>query len=182
MFGEFSPEGKLPITFYRTTEELPAFTDYAMQNRTYRYMKNDALYPFGYGLTYTSFEITNVEISSEVASKEGVDITLDISNTGNMDARETVQVYVKAERECTPNAGLKAFKKVALSTGETKQVIMHLGLEAFSLCDEEGKRVVLPGTYSIYIGDSQPDKRSVELTHKVPHCVSIAINEYFELS
>ena len=145
-------------------------------------MKNEALYPFGYGLTYTSFEFTNVELSSEVASKDGVDITLDITNIGSMDARETVQVYVKAEREGTPNAGLKAFKKVALSTGETKQLEIHLGLEAFSLCDEEGKRVVLPGTYSIYIGDSQPDKRSVELTHIEPKCLRITINEYLELS
>lgn len=182
LFGEFSPEGKLPITFYKTTEELPAFTDYSMQNRTYRYMKNDALYPFGFGLSYSTFEINNVKLSSEAVGKDGVDITCDIMNTGDVAARETVQVYVKAERENTPNAGLKAFKKVALATGKTKRVVMHLGLEAFSLCDEEGKRMVLPGTYSIYIGDSQPDKRSLELTHKQPQCLRITINESMELS
>ena len=112
IFGDVCPEGKLPVTFYRSSEELPDFKDYSMKNRTYRYMKNEALYPFGYGLSYTDFELDNIKADTEIITEKGVNITLDIKNIGDMSGRETVQVYVKANRENTPNAQLKAFKKV----------------------------------------------------------------------
>lgn len=175
LFGEFSPEGKLPITFYRTTEELPEFTDYAMKNRTYRYMQQEALYPFGYGLSYTTFAISDVRASSNQVSEEGLDITCTVKNTGKMAARETIEVYVKAERANTPNAQLKYFTKVALEPEESKEVCIHLGQEAFSLCDETGTRKVEAGTYSIYIGDSQPDERSKKLTNSTPCKIQVIV-------
>lgn len=173
IFGEFSPEAKLPVTFYRTTEELPEFTDYAMKNRTYRYMTNEALYPFGYGLSYTTFDITDVKVSTDKVTSEGIDITCTVTNTGKMDARETLEVYVKAERENTPNAQLKAFRKVDLKVSESKQVTLHLDEAAFSLCDEQGIRKVEAGTYTIYVGESQPDERSKKLLGKAPVAIKV---------
>ncbi len=168
IFGEFSPEGKLPITFYKTTEELPDFTDYSMENRTYRYMKNESLYPFGYGLSYSDFEIDRVDIDTDIITEDGINIKLYVENKGVMDARNTIQVYVKAVREETPNAQLKAFTKVEVPAGQEKEVSIHLPMSAFSICDNEGERVVECGDYTIYAGDSQPDSRSILLTGKSP--------------
>ena len=173
IFGECSPEGKLPITFYKTSEELPEFTDYSMKNRTYRYMTNEALYPFGYGLSYTKFEITDVNASTDKITDDGIDITCKIKNAGEYFSRETIQVYVKAEREGTPNAQLKGLKKVALNPGEEKEVTLHLDKKAFALCNEDGVSVVENGEYSIYVGQSQPDVRSCKLLDKSPTCLKV---------
>lgn len=173
IFGECSPEGKLPITFYKTSEELPEFTDYSMKNRTYRYMTNEALYPFGYGLSYTKFEITDVNASTDKITDDGIDITCKIKNAGEYFSRETIQVYVKAERKGTPNAQLKGLKKVALNPGEEKEVTLHLDKKAFALCNEDGVSVVENGEYSIYVGQSQPDVRSCKLLDKSPTCLKV---------
>jgi beta-glucosidase len=180
LFGEYSPEGRLPITFYKSTEELPEFTDYSMENRTYRYMKNKALYPFGYGLSYTEFNIDKVTADTDSVTDNGINISFDITNTGSMKARDTIQLYVKAEREHTPNPQLKAFTKVELEPGQTKNVSLHLGLEAFGLSDDDGRRWVEPGIYSIYVGDSQPDERSIELTGKAPVKISVQAHDRTE--
>ena len=92
LFGEKNPEGKLPVTFYRSTDELPAFTDYSMKNRTYRYMQSEALYPFGYGLSYTDFTYSDVKASAEKVGADGVDITATVTNSGKTAGTETVQV------------------------------------------------------------------------------------------
>lgn len=168
VFGEYSPEGKLPITFYRSTEELPAFTDYSMKGRTYRYMKNEALYPFGYGLSYIDFVFSDFVLSNKEITPEGMELSVTVKNTGKYIGRETVQVYVKADYEGTPNAQLKAFTKIALKPGEEKTVTLFLPVEAFALYDENGKQKVLPRTYTIYVGGSQPDARSIKLTGQKP--------------
>lgn len=168
LFGDVCPEGKLPVTFYHSSEELPDFKDYSMKNRTYRYMQNEALYPFGYGLSYTNFKLDNISANTDIITENGVNITLDIKNIGNMLGRETVQVYVKANRENTPNAQLKAFKKVELAKGEIKQLSIHLPYKAFALCNEEGENLVEKGDYTVYIGTNQPDNRSVKLTGNKP--------------
>ncbi len=168
IFGEFSPEGKLPVTFYRSTDDLPEFTDYAMTNRTYRYITREPLYPFGYGLSYTRFEVTDARASTDCVTADGVDLRCKVTNTGAYAARAAVQVYVKAERAGTPNAQLKGLRKVALAPGEAAEVAIHLPAEAFSLCDAEGARSVEPGAYSVYVGQSQPDARSRELLGFAP--------------
>ncbi len=177
LFGEFSPSGKLPVTFYRTTEELPAFTDYSMKNRTYRYMTQEALYPFGYGLSYSDFEVSKVEADTKNVTPEGVTVSFDIKNTGKVAAAETVQAYVKVEMEGTPNAQLKAFKKVFLKPGESTSVSLKLPFEAFSLSDDEGKHRVYKSDYSVYVGTSQPDKRSEDLTGKKPVRIAFEARE-----
>lgn len=168
LFGEKSPEGKLPITFYRSTDDLPEFTDYSMEGRTYRYMKNEALYPFGYGLSYTDFAYSDVRVSTTQVTAQGVDVMAKVKNTGSMAGAETVQVYVKVCAEDTPNAQLKGISKLYLQPGETGEVKLHLPLEAFGLYDVEGKLQIAKGNVKVYIGGQAPDTRSEQLTgHKV---------------
>lgn len=165
IFGEYSPEGKLPVTFYKSEEELPDFKEYSMKNRTYRYMKQEALYPFGYGLTYTTFEMSETECDSEsIAPGQTVHIKTKVKNTGEMAGRQTIQVYVKALRDETPNAQLKGLKKVFLQPGEEQEVVIALPETAFALYDEDGKQVLREGEYAVYVGTQQPDARSVTLT------------------
>lgn len=173
LFGDFSPEGKLPVTFYRTTEELPEFTDYSMKNRTYRYMKNEALYPFGYGLSYTDISCTNEMIHSQGGD---FSVSATLSNKGDMDGSETLQVYVKVCQKDAPNWQLKALKKVNLKKGEKKDVSLKLSEADFALYNEEGKKVLHPGDYEVYVGTSQPDARSIALTGKSPVKLSVSFD------
>ena len=166
LFGDNCPEGKLPVTFYRTSEELPPFTDYAMKERTYRYMTGEALYPFGYGLSYTSFELTDA--NTEGTPEDGMKLRVRVTNTGAYEGAETVQVYVKSPMKGAPNAQLKALKKVSLVPGEAKDVELTLPAKAFGVYNEDGERVLVPGEYEVYLGTSAPDKRSAALLHKAP--------------
>ena len=182
IFGAYSPEGKLPVTFYRTTQELPDFTDYAMKDRTYRYMKQEALYPFGFGLSYTSFEMKGTEADSDrVTAKGEVTIRTSIKNTGVMESGETIQVYVKALREGTPNAQLKGLKKVHLQPGEEKQVEITLKSQAFGLYNVEGEFLVEKGEYAVYVGMQQPDARSASLTGRETACLKVMAEETFRI-
>ena len=178
LFGDYSPEGKLPVTFYRTTEELPDFTDYNMTNRTYRYMKNEALYPFGYGLSYTDFELSNLSVDAEeLVPGKGVLCTVNIKNIGSMPGAETIQVYVKAKRDDAPNWQLKGLKKVYLKPDELKTVSVELRDTAFGLYDNEGKLVLGEGEYEVFVGISQPDERSKTLTGKKPYSKIMRSNQ-----
>lgn len=165
LFGEYAPEGKLPVTFYRTSEELPEFTDYSMKNRTYRYMKREALYPFGYGLSYTDIVCRD----EALAEADGVyTVSAVLENKGGMDGAQTFQVYVKACREDAPNWQLKALKKVSLKKGESKDVAVTLTDADFGLYNEAGVKVRGAGDYEVYAGTSQPDARSIALTGIAP--------------
>ena len=193
LFGERSPEGKLPVTFYRSTEELPEFTDYSMKNRTYRYMKKEALYPFGYGLSYADMYLALTQgsdaarhISRSELVQNGLEIACVLENRSAFDAGETIQVYVHAEtlegeaatkikQEELPNAQLKALKKLHLKAGEMKNVSMTLGADAFRLCDENGEFGLYPGTYTVSVGFHQPDQRSFALTGQENQVLTVLI-------
>ncbi len=164
LFGEKNPEGKLPVTFYRSTDELPEFTDYSMKGRTYRYMKSEPLYPFGFGLSYTTFAYSDVKVDKNALDADGVTVTATVTNTGSMDGAETMQVYVKVNQENTPNAQLKGIKKIALKAGESKTVSVKLPQEAFALFDEEGVLRLTAGDATVYVGGHAPDIRSNALT------------------
>lgn len=169
IFGEYSPEGKLPVTFYRTTEELPDFEDYNMKDRTYRYMRKEALYPFGYGLSYTKFVLTHGSVDGDVIEKgKDVACSVDIENVGHMSGAETIQVYVRVNINGAPNWQLKGLKKVYLNPGEKETVKVTLKDEAFGLYNDDGKLVLNEAEYEIYIGTCQPDVRSIQLTGNVP--------------
>ncbi len=167
LFGEFSPCGKLPVTFYKTTEELPDFSDYSMKNRTYKYMENEALYPFGFGLSFTKFEFSDLKLSSDrVSSGEDITCTVKVKNIGSYEAKEAVQLYLKdTETSCTaPRWQLKGIKKISLLPGEEKMVSMTITAEDMMLVTEDGSSVLEPGKFEVFIGGSQPDSRSISLS------------------
>ena len=180
LFGAYSPEGKLPVTFYRTTEELPEFTDYSMKNRTYRYMEKEALYPFGFGLSYTSFALRDVKLSSEkIAADSEIKVSAKIKNTGAVAGGETVQVYVKFSGAAggtlsVPNFQLKGLRKMYLEPGEEKEAEVTLDARAFALYNEEAELVLEKGVYTVYVGMQQPDKRSAALTGGEPVCLTVS--------
>lgn len=185
LFGDKNPEGRLPITFYRTTEELPAFTDYSMAGRTYRYMQNEALYPFGYGLSYTEFSYGNLSLSTGEVTREGVDIRMTVKNTGVMEGVETVQIYIKAVPEAAvanvPNIQLKGICKCSLKPEEEKEICVHLPAEAFALYDEEARLLVHKGNYVVFAGGHGPDARSCKLTGKDVLEAVLSAQEGFEI-
>ena len=173
LFGGANPEGKLPITFYQTTEELPEFTDYAMKGRTYRYMENEALYPFGYGLSYTTYAYGNLECVKPFDAQDGITLQVTVTNTGDREGTETLQVYVKAKREGTPNPQLKYVKKITLKPGESVTEEIHLSPEAFMLYDEKGNFTLEKGAYDIFVGGCQPDATSAALTGNAPQKLTV---------
>lgn len=169
LFGEVSPSGKLPVTFYETLEELPEFEDYSMKGRTYRYMEHEAQYPFGFGLTYGDVRVTDAQIKSGSAI-EGMVLEVTAENAGTTATDEVLQVYVKCtdSANVVPNPALAAFKRVHLQAGETVTVEMPVSARAFTVVDEAGVRRMDGTHFAIYAGVSQPDARSRELTGKAP--------------
>lgn len=174
LFGKYAPEGKLPVTFYKTTEELPEFTDYAMKGRTYRYMKNEALYPFGYGISYT-----NIVCKDSKVTKDGDSFKVNTSlvNEGNMDGAQTIQVYVKALRDDAPNYQLKALKKCDVKKGEKVDVCLSLSKDDFGLYNLDGVKEIKAGDYEVYVGTCQPDSRSIALSGQKPECFKFTFDK-----
>lgn len=173
LWGEISPSGKLPVTFYRDTEELPDFEDYSMKGRTYRYFEGEVLYPFGYGLTYGAADITKVTVNGKPAGDEtaidGDDIAIEavVANTGAAAIEEVVQVYVKAESaDATPNAKLCGFARVAVAPGETKTVAVPVDKDALTVINEAGEKVSGGSRYVFSVGFGQADARTEELSGK----------------
>ena len=181
LFGDKNPEGKMPVTFYRTLEELPAFTDYSMKDRTYRYMKNEALYPFGFGLSYTTFAYSDIEVSSETVGDKGITVRAVLTNTGDREGTETVQIYVKSDREGTPNAQLKGIRKVSLQAGESRKIEVSLPADAFALYDKQGVNKVEAGQYFVFVGGAQPDSRSEKMTGRKVTMIPVHVEETFVL-
>lgn len=166
IFGESSPSGKLPVTFYRDLEGFPAFEDYSMEGRTYRYMKGEALYPFGYGLTYGDCVINKAEYINGCIKAE-------IVNQGEHDTGEVVQVYIKNmdSRLAVPNHSLCSFLRVFLKKGEKRIVELPVSEEAFLTVNEEGKSVKDGRNYRLYVGFGQPDGRTTSLLKR--RCIEI---------
>ena len=170
LFGKASPSGKLPLTFYKNEalSEMPDFTDYSMENRTYRYYKGEALYPFGYGLTYGDVRVTRLS-----ADKNCVKIALE--NAGSVDTEDVVQLYIKDEVSpfAPANPVLCGFKRVALKAGERAEVELALEDTAFTVVNDEGVRVPGGGKWTLYAGVGQPDGRTAELYGKEALSVTI---------
>ena len=179
LFGETSPNGKLPVTFYSSTDELPDFKDYSMENRTYRYYTGTPLYPFGYGLSYTDVEYKNASISkNEGMIGDTFTVEVEVENKGTYKVHEGVQLYVKDLEASTrvPNWQLRGVENVCLEAGETKKVALELSARDFALITEAGECVVEPGAFRIAIGGQQPDERSRELTGKSVDCFEVILN------
>ena len=171
LFGDYNPGGKLPVTFYRSNDDLPDFLDYSMKNRTYRYFTGQPQYAFGYGLSYTTFATGQGKLSAKSMKKNGkVTVTVPVTNTGKREGTETVQVYVKRlGDEGAPIKALKGFQKLSLNPGETKTATISLDGEAFEYYDEAIDELsVKPGQYKILYGTSSLDKdlKSFDFTVK----------------
>ncbi|WP_255584627.1 xylan 1,4-beta-xylosidase [Zunongwangia sp. SCSIO 43204] len=162
LFGDYNPSGKLPVTFYKDTTQLPDFEDYSMSGRTYRFMKEEPLFPFGHGLSYTSFKIGNGQLEkTEIDTSSSVNITIPVSNEGETEGVEIVQVYVhKQGLEEGPIKTLKGFNRVNLKPNETKNVTINLPSNSFEFYDNNAQTMkVMPGVYDIFYGNSSDDKQ-----------------------
>lgn len=161
--GDFSPAGRLPLTFYKAENNMPVNTDYSMKGRTYRYLEEAPLYPFGFGLSYTTFSYDKAEIAEKAEDVVRVNVTL--TNTGSMDADEKVQIYAHYDdsRTTTPNYQLCAIKSVHLAAGETKTVELSIDTYWLKAVLEDGARVAPDGETVLYVGGHQPDELSAEL-------------------
>ncbi len=168
IFGEVSPSGKLPVTFYESADKLPEFTDYSMKNRTYRYAEGNILYPFGFGLTYSKAECSGLTYQDGYA-------TVSVENTGDYDTDEVVQFYIKdTSADAVPNHSLCGFRRVHLKKGEKKTVSVPVERRSFEVVHEDGSREITGTEFTLYAGISQPDELSSKLTGT--KAVSVKIN------
>ena len=175
LFGDVSPSGKLPVTFYYSSEELPDFRDYSMKNRTYRYFEGTPLYPFGYGLTYGDCVVTDADVELKKAANgelEGAEVTVTVSNNGKVATDDVVQLYIKDKEYelAIPNACLCGYKRVHVEAGSEQKVTISVNAKAFTSVDNDGNRKIFSKKFDLFAGTMQPDSRSEELTgHK---CIS----------
>ena len=183
LFGERSPSGRLPITFPKSEAQLPPYDDYSMQGRTYRYMTQEPMYPFGFGLSYAQVKFDNITLGNTqaLASKnepqENMTVTVNVTNTGEREFEEVVQLYLK-----TPDAGvsqplhsLKGFTRIKLAAGQTEQVLFNIPKKHLYSINEQGKPVLLKGQYSVIVGNASPGNRSETLGAAKPQIAKFVI-------
>jgi len=178
LFGDYNPAGRLPVTYYKSVDQLPDFENYDMAGRTYRYFQGDALYPFGYGLSYTSFEYSNLQLSSSFKMNESIDVSVEVKNTGEMAGDEVVQLYIKDVKGSTPRplVELKGFERIHLHKGEQKSVHFTIFPWQLAMINSNEELVIEPGNFIVYVGGRQPDsskenkgllKKTIQLKGKV---------------
>jgi len=158
LFGDYNPAGRLPVTYYKSVDQLPAFENYDMAGRTYRYFNQEPLYPFGYGLSYTTFSYSNLSIPVSVVAGDKVSVKVTVTNTGKMEGDEVVQLYLTDEKASTPRPirQLEGFQRINLKPGESKEVVFNLDPRQFSNINNKDKRVIEPGYFTLSVGGKQP--------------------------
>jgi len=169
LFGTFNPSGRLPVTFYKSEKDIPDFSNYNMEGRTYRYFKGTPLYPFGYGLSFTTYAYSNLKTVETSDTNTSVRVTVDVKNTGQVDGEEVVQLYVsnKTAKTIVPITALKGFQRVSLKKGEQKSVVFTITPEDFSVTNADARQVVEPGTFEIAVGGAVPGKNTMIKTIKL---------------
>ena len=158
LFGDANPGGRLPVTFYQSVAQLPAFEDYRMANRTYRYFRGEVLYPFGHGLSYTRFAYRHLQMANEIGTSEVLPVAVELENIGDRAGDEVVQLYIRAldAGDDAPIRSLRGFRRVTLQPGEKRTVRFTLAPEDLALVDAIGWRLLRPGRYEIAVGGKQP--------------------------
>ena len=164
LFGDYNPAGRLPVTYYKSVDDLPDFEDYSMKGRTYRYFEGEALYSFGYGLSYTQFSYDAIKTSGRLAADNILNVQVTVTNSGDHDGDEVVQLYLKDEVASTtrPQVQLVGFKRIHLQKGETQTVEFRLDARQFSMINDQEQLVVEPGWFMLYAGGGQPNKKQTE--------------------
>jgi beta-glucosidase len=159
--GDFSPGGRLPVTFYKSVDQLPPFDDYSMSKRTYRYFSGEPLYPFGYGLSFATFSYSNSHVSkTNVAATDTVTISVDVTNSGAVAGDEVVQLYLtQAGIRGAPLRALNGFQRIHLNQGEKRTVEFTLHDRELSIVDDGGKHRIIPGQVAVWVGGGQPVSR-----------------------
>jgi len=161
LFGDYNPAGRLPVTFYKSTDQLPSFTDYSMKNRTYRYFNGEPLYGFGYGLSYTTFAYSNLVVPASVATGKSVTVSVDVQNTGKVEGDEVVELYIKHGAAMkAPIHALEGFERIHLKAGEKKTVKFTLAARQLSVVDDKGTRVQVAEKLQVFVGGQQPTARN----------------------
>ena len=163
LFGNYNPAGRLPVTFYKSVNQLPPFADYSMQGRTYRYFKGEPLYPFGFGLSYTKFDYDNLRFSAKsIKAGQPISVSIDVTNVGGMRGDEVVQLYLTdvAASAPVPIRTLVGFDRISLRPREKRTLTFTITPRQMSLINDNGKRVIEPGEFAISIGGGQPGFRS----------------------
>ena len=169
--GKVNPAGKLPVTFYRSTSDLPEFWNYSMHNRTYRYYKGDVLYPFGFGLSYTKFDVSDLAVAKDKKS-----VTVKVKNVGKKAGREVVQVYVETPEQ-KERWRLVGIAPVQLAANKTQKVKIELAADTYLRRDWKGDFYTIEGEHTLHVGFGQPDERSIELIGVKPLSSEVKIAE-----
>ncbi|MBJ2173577.1 glycoside hydrolase family 3 C-terminal domain-containing protein [Aureibaculum sp. A20] len=158
LFGDYNPAGRLPVTFYKSVDDLPDFKSYDMENRTYKFFKGKSLFPFGHGLSYTNFTYRNFAVPSGVKTGEQIPVSVEVTNAGALNGDEVVQLYVSLDEsnEKTPIRSLVGFKRIQLKAGETKIVKFNISSEKYAYIKENGEAEIRKGMVTVSIGGKQP--------------------------
>lgn len=158
LFGDYNPAGRLPITFYKSVKDLPDFKSYEMKNRTYKYFDGKPLFPFGHGLSYSNFKYGNLEVNNEITLKKNITLKVNVTNTGQMDGDEVVQLYISHVESSndSPIRSLVGFQRIHLKVGETKEITFSITPKQYAQLDSEGNRLFNPGKLKVSIGGKQP--------------------------
>jgi len=177
--GHTSPSGRLPISFPLKMDDIPPIENYNMTGRTYRYSESEPMFPFGYGLSYAEFEYSNLRLSkSEIPVGENISIDVDITNRSEFEAEEVVQLYLKDEEASVivPKYALQGVQRIKLPSIQTKTVHFEITARQMALINMEGKAIIEPGKFTVYIGGQQPDSKSESLTVKKPLRADFQVN------
>jgi len=158
LFGDYNPAGRLPVTYYMSVDQLPPFEVYDMTNRTYRYFTGTPLYPFGYGLSYSTFAYSDLEVPLKITTGEEVNVKVTVTNSGKLAGDEVVQLYLTDEKGSTPRPlrQLEGFRRITLQPGESRRVEFTLKSDQFSMINDKDKRVIEPGWFTLSVGGRQP--------------------------
>jgi len=180
LFGDYNPAGRLPLTFYKSIDQIPAFDDYNMTGKTYRYFKKEPLYEFGYGLSYTTFEYSIKQAPVEIKTGDSVKLIVKVKNTGMVDGDEVVQLYVSLpdSKYPVPIRSLQGFRRIHLKAGETKEINFSVTPDQMSAFDNNSVAQVQTGNLVISIGGKQPDKLSLENKKVVQQTIRVTGNAF----
>jgi beta-glucosidase len=175
LFGDYNPAGRLPVTFYKTENDLPGFSDYSMEGRTYRYFKGEALYPFGYGLSYSTFTYSVLKVPASVSKNKSITVSAVVKNSGTRAGDEVVQLYVAHQqvKAKAPLKALKGFKRIYLKAGESQVVNFTLNAEQLSLVNEAGTMYQPKGKVVISVGGGQPGVKNKTTSNIITKTVTI---------